>query len=50
MAGIGWQGKNLLLITQKYGSRVPPVPGFLTSPVQQAQSASLGRSGRNSTR
>ncbi len=33
MAGIGWQGKNLLLITQKYGSRVRLVTVLTDAPL-----------------
>jgi len=33
MAGIGWQGKNLLLVTQKYGSRVRLVTVLTDAPL-----------------
>lgn len=33
MAGIGWQGKNLLLITQEYGSRVRLVTVLTDAPL-----------------
>ncbi len=34
MAGLGWQGKNLLLITPRYGSRVRLVTIFTTAPLE----------------
>ncbi|OQW96708.1 MAG: 4Fe-4S ferredoxin, partial [Desulfobacteraceae bacterium A6] len=34
MAGIGWQGKNLLLITAKYGSRVRLVTVLTNTPLK----------------
>ena len=34
MAGLGWQGKNLLLITPKYGSRVRLVTVLTTAPLR----------------
>ncbi|MBN1106967.1 MAG: epoxyqueuosine reductase [Deltaproteobacteria bacterium] len=34
MAGLGWQGKNLLLITPRYGSRVRLVTILTTAPLQ----------------
>jgi epoxyqueuosine reductase QueG len=34
MAGIGWQGKNLLLITAKYGSRVRLVTVLTNAPLK----------------
>jgi epoxyqueuosine reductase len=34
MAGIGWQGKNLLLITAKYGSRVRLVTVLTSAPLK----------------
>ena len=33
MAGVGWQGKNLLLVTQKYGSRVRLVTVLTDAPL-----------------
>lgn len=33
LAGIGWQGKNLLLVTQKYGSRVRLVTVLTDAPL-----------------
>jgi epoxyqueuosine reductase QueG len=44
MAGIGWQGKNLLLITAKYGSRVRLVT-ILTSALLKADSPVKNRCG-----
>ncbi|RPJ13558.1 MAG: epoxyqueuosine reductase, partial [Desulfobacteraceae bacterium] len=44
MAGIGWQGKNLLLITAKYGSRVRLVT-ILTSALLKADSSVKNRCG-----
>jgi epoxyqueuosine reductase len=34
VAGLGWQGKNLLLITPKYGSRVRLVTVFADAPLE----------------
>lgn len=37
MAGLGWQGKNLLLITSKYGSRVRLVTVLTKAPLENDQ-------------
>ena len=37
VAGLGWQGKNLLLITPQYGSRVRLVTVLTDAPLQVAQ-------------